>query len=107
MSDLDTFKAILAKHDAQIVFWTPVPQEQDELRGFMQEKGISYFQNVLVKMLFEDGSAGVDTSMIFLQETENGFEPAWSMSSYAKNQNARVTHFMRYPDPLVRTMESE
>ncbi len=103
MNDVDCMKAILDKHDAQIVFWTPVPQEADELRIFMCEKGISYCQNVLVKTLFEDGSGGVEVSMIIPQKTENGFGPAWSMSKYAKVHNMRVTHFMTFPDPPVET----
>lgn len=100
---MDGLQKILDEHDAQIVVWHKVPDVED-YQHFMYRLGISFFQQLIVKTLFDDGSGSVDVSMLVPKATEDGsFIAVWEMSDYARRNNMKITHFMFKPKPPVGT----
>lgn len=102
---MDKLQAILDRHNVQIVVWNDVPDVED-YQSFMWKNRLTFFQKVIVKTLFDDGSGCVDVSMLIPKQKETGeIIAVWDMSDYARNHNMKITHFMFKPKPPVGTEE--
>lgn len=101
---MDKLQKILDAHDAQIVYWRPV-EDVNDYTEFMFQNGLTYFEKVIIKTLFDDGSGGVDISYLYPEADENGGVVAvWDMSSYARSHNMKITHWMPKPKSPISTM---
>lgn len=100
---MDELQKILDEYDAQIVYWRPV-EDADDYTDFMYQNRLTYFEEVLVKTLFEDGSGSVQVSFLEPEsDGHGGFLAKWHMTAYARKFNMKMTHWMPKPKPPVGT----